>query len=121
MRLKGHRCFSYLHKKGNKFHTHNLSLKAVKANAKLQKHSSFNQHSLKIAISISHKVSKKAVVRNKLRRQLHQHITNRLGKMKSENNIWVLVSLKPPCTKQPITCLLNECDKLFSKSGLIHD
>ena len=74
--------------------------------------------SIKCAISISNKVSKKSVTRNKLRRLFHHHLSNRLSKMYQGNEVWAFISLKPSCMKIPKSNLLKECDKLLIKAGL---
>ena len=74
--------------------------------------------SIKCAISISNKVSKKSVTRNKLRRLFHHHLSNRLSKMNFDNEVWAFISLKPSCIKNSNSTLLKECDKLLTKAGI---
>tara|TARA_B100000945_G_scaffold227133_1_gene183790 strand:+ start:72 stop:371 length:300 start_codon:yes stop_codon:yes gene_type:complete len=74
--------------------------------------------SIKCAISISNKVSKKSVTRNKLRRLFHHHLSKRLSKIEVDNEVWAFISLKPSCLKIPYINLLEECDKLLIKAGL---
>tara|TARA_Y100001968_G_scaffold302353_1_gene315627 strand:+ start:356 stop:649 length:294 start_codon:yes stop_codon:yes gene_type:complete len=78
---------------------------------------SMNLNSIKCAVSISHKVSKKAVTRNKLRRIFHGHLTKQLFKTSSYD--WALISLKPPSAFEKPDFLLEECDKLLLKAGLL--
>ena len=73
---------------------------------------------IKCAISISNKVSKKSVTRNKLRRLFHQHLSNRLSSINNSYEIWAFISLKPSCMNNPNETLLEECDKLLIKAGL---
>ena len=120
MRLKGHRCFDFIYKEGARFYSHSMVLRITKATTKLQP-KGFNSHigsSIKCAVSISNKVSKKSVTRNKLRRLFHHHLSCRLSKMQCENEIWAFISLKPSCIKNSNSALLNECDKLLSKAGI---
>ena len=81
MRLKGHRCFDQLYREGNRYHEPSMMLRVVNAAPKLHKSKFPNekQNSCRCAIAISSKVSKKAVVRNRLRRLLHHHQTKRLS------------------------------------------
>ena len=120
MRLKGHRCFDYIYKEGLKFHSSSMVLRVTNANAKLQVKgiNSKIRSSIKCAISISNKVSKKSVTRNKLRRLFHQHLTLRLSKIKLHDEVWAFISLKPSCTKNTNSYLLKECDKLLIKAGI---
>ena len=120
MRLKGHRCFDFIYKEGSRFYGSSMVLRVSKANLKLQKKrvNSKIRPSIKCAISISNKVSKKSVTRNKLRRLFHHHLSHRLSKISSENEIWAFISLKPSCMQNSNSALLNECDKLLTKAGI---
>lgn len=85
----------------------------------LPKKNNFQQdNSLKCAISISNKVSKKAVIRNRLRRLFHKHLSARLSKINLDQEVWAFISLNPSCMKKEPIKLLDECDKLLSKAGL---
>ena len=121
MRLKGHRCFDFIYREGSRFYSDSMVLRVTKANSNLQAKgvNSKIRPSIKCAISISNKVSKKAVIRNKLRRLFHHHISVKLSKMKFDKDVWAFISLKPSCMKNTTSNLLIECDKLFIKSGLI--
>ena len=120
MRLKGHRCFDFIYKEGSRFYSHSMVLRVTNANTKHQVkgNNSNTRPSIKFAISISNKVSKKAVTRNKLRRLFHQHLSLKFSKMKLNSEIWAFISLKPTCMKNSNSTLLNECDKLFTKAGI---
>ena len=120
MRLKGHKCFDYIYKKGSRFYSPSMVLRVTNANTKLhsiERKSKINP-SIKCAISISNKVSKKSVTRNKLRRLFHHHLSLRLSNMTSDNEIWAFISLKPSCMKNSESTLLKECDKLLTKAGI---
>ena len=120
MRLKGHRCFDFIYKEGSRFYSPSMVLRVTQANTKLQPKGINSQirPSIKCAISISNKVSKKSVIRNKLRRLFHQHFSYRLSNMCLEKELWAFISLKPSSIKNPTITLLKECDKLFIKAGL---
>ena len=97
-----------------------MVLRVTKANTKLQA-KGFNSQirsSIKCAISISNKVSKKSVTRNKLRRLFHQHLSLRLSKIVLDSELWAFISLKPSCMRNSDINLLEECDKLFIKAGI---
>ena len=74
--------------------------------------------SIKCAISISNKVSKKSVTRSKLRRLFHHHLSLKFSKIKLSYDVWAFISLKPSCMEIPNSSLLEECDKLFLKAGI---
>ena len=121
MRLKGHRCFDFIYKDGSRFYSSSMILRVTKADTKLlaKRINSQIKPSIKCAISISNKVSKKSVTRNKLRRLFHHHLSIRLSKIDFNNEVWAFISLKPSCIQNSNSELLKECDKLLIKSGII--
>ena len=120
MRLRGHRCFDFIYKQGARFYSSSMVLRVTTANTKLLSKEIKSQinPSIKCAISISNKVSKKSVTRNKLRRLFHQHLSYRLSNIDIENEIWAFISLKPSCMQNSNSSLLKECDKLLIKAGI---
>ncbi len=120
MRLKGHRCFDFIYKEGFKFYGSSMVLRVTKANTKFQSKliNSEDRPSIKCAISISNKVSKKSVTRNRIRRLFHHHLSLRLSKINIDAETWAFISLKPNCMKNSESTLLKECDKLLTKAGL---
>ena len=120
MRLKGHKCFDYIYRKGSRFYSPSMVLRVTNANTKLHftERKSNIKSSVKCAISISNKVSKKSVTRNKLRRLFHHHLSYRLSKMTTESEVWAFISLNPSCMKNSNSNLLKECDKLLTKAGI---
>ena len=120
MRLKGHRCFDFIYKEGSRFHSSSMILRVTKANKKLQSKATKSKvrPSIKCAISISNKVSKKSVTRNRLRRLFHHHLSSRLSNISTDNEIWAFISLKPSCMENSTSTLLKECDKLLIKAGI---
>ena len=120
MRLKGHKCFDFIYKKGSRFYSPSMVLSVTNANTKLPSKRTYSKikNSVKCAISISNKVSKKSVTRNKLRRLFHHHLSYRLSKISLENEVWAFISLKPSCMKNSNSNLLKECDKLLIKAGI---
>ena len=120
MRLKGHRCFDFIYKEGTRFYSPSMVLRVTKANTKIPVKGFISQTrpSIKCAISISNKVSKKSVIRNKLRRLFHHHLSTKLSNINIENEIWAFISLKPSCMQNSNSTLLKECDKLLIKAGI---
>ncbi len=120
MRLKGHRCFDFIYKEGTRFYSPHMVLRVTKANTKIpvKGFNSQTKPSIKCAISISNKVSKKSVTRNKLRRLFHHHLTYKLSNIKLHNETWAFISLKPSCMQNSNNTLLKECDKLLNKAGI---
>ena len=120
MRLKGHRSFDYIHKNSIKYYGKLMTFKIAKSNPKiLISHN--NIHSLnnfKIAISISKKVSKKAVERNKLRRILQDSLLKNFREENNHKPYWLLVNLKSGDFYKDKFKLMEEFQYLIFKSGL---
>ena len=121
MRLKGHRTFNYIHKNSIKYYGKLMTFKVARSNPEiLLSHNLRNNTSnLRIAISISKKVSKKAVDRNKIRRILQQWLLNNIQKINSHKPYWLLVNLKFGDFCNDKNKLLEEFQNLMFKSRLI--
>ena len=72
----------------------------------------------KIAITISKKVSKKAVVRNKIRRTLQAGLLKNFSQENNHKPYWLLVNLKSDYFYNDKVKLLEEFQHLIFKSGL---
>ena len=121
MRLKGHRTFDYIHKNSLKYYGKLMTIKIAKSNPKILI-SHKNIHSLnnfKIGISISKKVSKKAVVRNKIRRVLQDCLLKNFSQENNHRPYWLLVNLKFGDFCNDKSKLLEEFHNLMFKSHLI--
>ena len=121
MRLKGHRTFDYIHKNSVKYYGKLMTFKIAKSNPKILI-SHKNIHSLinfKIAITISKKVSKKAVERNKLRRILQDSLLKNFNQENNHKPYWLLVNLKFGDLYNDKSRLLEEFQNLMFKSRLI--
>ena len=120
MRLKGHRTFDYLHKNSVSYYGKLMSIKIARSKPEilLSHKKSINPNDFKIAISISKKVSKKAVERNKIRRLLHEYLLNNLRKKNNHNPYWLLVNLNHELPSNNKSNLLEVFQYLLSKSGL---
>ena len=121
MRLKGHRCFDHLYRYGTRYHEPSILLRVVKAENKLHKPRKklISSQACRCAIAISSKVNKKAVIRNRLRRVIHEHLRSRLSQASQHSNKWALFSLKPKASTINSEQLLKECDRLLQKAGLL--
>ena len=121
MRLKGHKSFELIHRSGNRFHGSCMVLKVVEADPKLLRaqNKKIKDKAPRCAVAISSKVSKNAVIRNRMRRLFHEHLRLRLETAHSQANRWALISLKPNSSEKKPSCLIEECDKLLHNSGLL--
>ena len=121
MRLKGHRTFNYIHKNSTKYHGELMSFKLARSNPKilLSHNLSNTEDNLRVAISISKKVSKKAVDRNKIRRIMQEWILINIKKINNHKPYWLLVNLKIGDFYNDKNKLLEEFQNLMFKSRLI--
>jgi len=120
MRLKGHRTFDYIHKNSVKYHGKLMTFKIARSNPKiLISHNNFSSlNNFKIAITISKKVSKKAVARNKIRRILQDCLLKNFSQENNHKPYWLLVNLKGRNFHNNKIELLEEFQHLIIKSGL---
>jgi len=121
MRLKGHRTFKYIYKNAKKFYGDLMVLRIAKSNSNILRSHKINHNlsSFKIAITVSKKVSKKSVVRNRIRRLFQEKFLNEFNKHNNHVPYWVLVNLKDGDSPNDENKLLEEFQFLISKSGLL--
>ena len=121
MRLKGHRTFNYIHKNSTTYHGKLMTFKVARSNPEILFSHKFknNSNNLRVAIAISKKVSKKAVVRNKLRRVLQEWLIKNIQKINNHKPYWLLVNLKFGDFCNDESRLLEEFQNLMFKSRLI--
>ena len=120
MRLKGHRTFDYIHKNSVKYYGKLMTFKIARSNPKiLISHKNiYSLDNFKIAITISKKVSKKAVERNKIRRILQAGLLKNFSQENNHRPYWLLVNLKYNDFHNNKIELLEEFQHLVFKSGL---
>ena len=121
MRLKGHRTFNYIHKNSITYHGKLMTFKVARSNPGILLTHKFTNTSnnFRVAIAISKKVSKKAVVRNKLRRILQEWILTNIQKINNHKPYWLLVNLRVGYFCNDKKRLLEEFQNLMFKSNLI--
>ena len=121
MRLKGHRTFDYIHKNSLKYHGKLMTFKVAISNPEiLLSHKIINTTGkLRVAITISKKVSKKAVDRNKIRRTLQEWLLKNIQKINNHKPQWLLVNLKIGDFCNDKNKLLEEFQNLMFKSRLM--
>ncbi len=122
MRLRGHRCFDHLHRRGQRFHGSLMTLRKASAMPRLLRRDCRPVEEkgatavCRCAVVVSSKVSKRAVVRNRLRRLLHDHLREHFEQSFQHANTWVLISLKPGAEAKDAP-VLEECDRLLQQAG----
>ena len=121
MRLKGHRTFKYIHKNSKKYYGKLMDFKIANSSPEiLLSHKNFNSiNNFKLAITINKKVSKKSVVRNRIRRILQENFLKNFKKEYNHISYWVIVNLKGGTLCNYETELLKEFQTLFSKTCLL--
>ena len=121
MRLKGHRTFNYIHKNATTYHGKLITFKVARSNPEiLLTHKLENtSNKFRVAIAISKKVSKKAVVRNKLRRILQEWLLKNIQIINNHKPYWLLVNLKLGDFCNDKSRLLEDFQNLMFKSRLI--
>ena len=121
MRLNGHRTFKYIHKNSKKFYGNLMDFRIAKPNPDiLRSHKiSHGFSNFKIAITVSKKVSKKSVVRNRIRRLLQGTFLKEFNKNYNHVPYWVLVNLKGGNFYDYESELIKEFQTLFNKIGLL--
>ena len=120
MRLKGHRTFDFIHKNSVKYYGKLMTFKIARSNPEiLISHKNVDSlDNFKIAITISKKVSKKAVERNKIRRILQAGLLKNFRQENNHKPYWLLVNLKANNFYNDKIKLLAEFEHLIFKSGL---
>ncbi|WP_320682248.1 ribonuclease P protein component [Prochlorococcus sp. MIT 1314] len=121
MRLKGHRTFNYIHNNSRKYHGTLMTFKVARSNPEIiSSHKlRYTTNNLKIAITISKKVSRKAVERNRIRRILQEWLLTNFEKINNHKPYWLLVNLKIGDFCNDENKLLEEFHNLMFKSRLI--
>jgi len=122
MRLKGHRTFNYIHKNSTTYYGKLMTFKVAISNPEIlltHKITKNTSNKFRVAITISKKVSKKAVERNELRRMLQEWLLKNIQKINNHKPYWLLVNLKIGDFSNDKSRLLEDFQNLMFKSRLI--
>lgn len=107
-RLKKRYQFNYVYKSGDHFSGEHMVLYLVSSKTK----------SIKVGLAVTKKVGK-AVVRNRIRRQLREIIKKQVPSLKQNYNI--IVVARDNITSASFETLTNEFSKLIKKANLINE
>ena len=108
-RLKRWQDFQSIYQQGNYFVTPALILRALPDP---------DCRNAKFGISISRKISKKAVIRNRIKRQIRSALQILLPSLSST---WVIVLVvRPPALECKTEHFLRELEQLFIQSGILY-
>ncbi|MFO0039750.1 MAG: ribonuclease P protein component [Synechococcaceae cyanobacterium] len=118
-RLRGVRVFERLHRRGRRLHGTHLVLRVLPASVALLSppDRAAAPSPWRCGVVVSGKVSRRAVVRNRLRRRLHAHLL--AHPPAGAEPLWLLVSLRPGSAELPTDALLGECSDLLRRAGLL--
>jgi len=123
-RIRQSRDFSKVYRHGQKVVSKHLVLRAL---AHPQAEPSGGEHSLlghpplppaRIGITVSQKVSKRAVVRNRLKRQVRAALRGLLPQL--EPGSWIVINLRPEAVQCEYAEILRELEELLTKLEVIH-
>ena len=117
-RLRGSRVFNRLYRQSQRFHGTSMMLRVMAAHPNLlPPPECHRESSWRCAVVVSGKVSKRAVVRNRLRRLMHRHLLALDPTLLQPS--WVMFSLKPGSAETDPAQLLGECNHLLRLAGLL--
>jgi ribonuclease P protein component len=117
-RLRGHRAFERLYRKGRRYEGEWMVLRLLSADSALLPADDRRRpaSAWRCGVVVSSKVHKRAVRRNRLRRLLHEEL--RLRPPCPGRPQWLLLSLRPGSAEAEEARLLGECRQLLHQAGL---
>jgi ribonuclease P protein component len=121
-RLKGQSIFARLYRRGRASHGPFLMLRWLPSQPDLLPPDQRGRapSPWRCGVVVSTKVHKRAVRRNRLRRQLHEALlTLQIGR--PGEPVWLLLTLRPGSADRSGAELLGECLDLLRRAGLIHE
>ena len=117
-RLRGRGVFDYLYQRGQRFQQGLLQLRVAVAAPQLLREPPVDlEGELRFGVVISSKVSKRAVKRNRLRRQLHEAFLGQEFRTDLPPT-WLLLNLRPGAAELSDDNLLKEWSTLIQRAGL---
>jgi ribonuclease P protein component len=123
-RLKRSRDFSRVYRYGEKAVSRHLILRALfdhqsdQSQAEPSLSEEQEQPPTRIGISVSQKVSKRAVIRNRLKRQVRAAVRILLPRLKP--GIWLVINLRPGAIECEYGEFLRELEELLTKLEVLH-
>ena len=121
LRLRGRGVFDHLYRRGRSQSLATMVLRVAPPRPELlfppqPQHAS----TCRLAVVVSSKVSKRAVVRNRLRRLFHEAFRQRQQRSPLPP-AWLLLSLRPGAAESDPADLLKQWTHLLHQSGLLDD
>jgi ribonuclease P protein component len=110
-RLGHHRAFSAVHRRGKRCRSCHLTVGVLPSGGGDSVPTQFG-------ITVSQKVSKRAVVRNRVKRQISAAIQQLLPQI--QPNYWVVIVVRPTAVECACGQFLQELKQLFTELEVIH-
>lgn len=117
-RLRSPRSFSQVYRQGRRAGSHCLAVKALKKTAPDESDSNQLSSGVCFGISISRKVHKRAVVRNRIKRQIHAALIALLPR--AHGAWWVVINVRTTATSCEYYEFLRELEKLLVELEVLH-
>lgn len=116
-RLKNRREFQTLFREGNRLKSSHLTLRALRLQIPSTE---TDAGAIRIGISISTKVSKRAVIRNRIKRQIRAAFRSLLPQITPGWNLVVVVQPQAVTSKCDYQQFLQELEQLLAKAEVIN-
>ncbi|MFN9618564.1 MAG: ribonuclease P protein component [Synechococcaceae cyanobacterium] len=118
-RLRGVKVLDRILRQGRRLHGSAMVLRLLPAHPNLlpPRDRAAPPSPWRCGVVVSGKVSRSAVVRNRLRRQLHAGLL--ADPPRPDQPLWLLLSLRPGSAELPSHALLGECSDLLRRAGLL--
>ncbi|WOD39195.1 ribonuclease P protein component [Nodosilinea sp. E11] len=113
-RLRRSRDFSQVYRRGRKAVSAHLIVRGWAIGATPEK----TVPMLRVGVVVSLKVHKRAVVRNRLKRQVRAALRTLLPRLNP--GFWIVISLKPEAVECEYAEFLRELEQLFTKLEVFH-
>jgi ribonuclease P protein component len=123
-RIKISRDFSTVYRHGEKAVSRHLVVRvlSLRQGAQSQAEPFFSsgatQPAARIGITVSQKVSKRAVIRNRLKRRVRAAMRTLLPRL--QPGVWIVINLRPEATQCEYGEILRELEQLLTKLEVIH-
>jgi ribonuclease P protein component len=117
-RLKHRKDFTAVYERGRRRHTANFTLRALRRPKAIATSSPTTQAGSQVGISISRKVSKRAVVRNRLKRQIRAVFRQLLPRISGQ--WWMVIGVKTTAVECDYWQILQELEQLLVQAEVLN-
>ena len=117
-RLRSSRSFSKVYRQGKRVSSRHLAIKALRNPPPDDCSVSEQSSGVCFGVSISRKVHKRAVVRNRIKRQIHAALCTLLPRI--DGDWWVVINVRTTATACEYYEFLQELENLLVKLEVLH-